>query len=366
MVAFGPGKDRKDRQRYFERQTKRRLRAEETKPDSGGVTDHGALTGLGDDDHTQYHNDTRAGTWLATAGATVKTAYEGEADTNAYTDAEKTKLAGLGGASNFTFVSSTPYTAANGELLAIDTTSTAITVDLPSGTTGDIVFIMPNDGDFFTNNVTVVPASGENFEGAAADETLLVDDNVQFYLQYTGAEWEVIGVSPVAVSGGGGASNTVENQVASNVAAIEFTNLDGGDYEIRWKGARPVTNATEFVIEVSTDNGTTWETTNYINRMRQHSTSVSTRTFTTAILLADGNARNTADSWGKVSFSGLDNTDQHKGFVGETTFLASGGTDLYNAIAGFYTPSSIVDAIRFRYSSGNISTGTFTLINVGT
>jgi hypothetical protein len=26
---------------------------------SGGVTDHGALTGLGDDDHTQYHNDAR-------------------------------------------------------------------------------------------------------------------------------------------------------------------------------------------------------------------------------------------------------------------------------------------------------------------
>lgn len=25
----------------------------------GGVTDHGALTGLGDDDHSQYHNDTR-------------------------------------------------------------------------------------------------------------------------------------------------------------------------------------------------------------------------------------------------------------------------------------------------------------------
>lgn len=27
--------------------------------DGGGVTDHGALTGLGDDDHTQYHNDAR-------------------------------------------------------------------------------------------------------------------------------------------------------------------------------------------------------------------------------------------------------------------------------------------------------------------
>jgi hypothetical protein len=31
-----------------------------------GVTDHGALTGLADDDHSQYHNDARAATWLAT------------------------------------------------------------------------------------------------------------------------------------------------------------------------------------------------------------------------------------------------------------------------------------------------------------
>lgn len=30
-----------------------------TDPAAGGVTDHGALTGLSDDDHSQYHNDTR-------------------------------------------------------------------------------------------------------------------------------------------------------------------------------------------------------------------------------------------------------------------------------------------------------------------
>ena len=33
---------------------------------SAGVTDHGALTGLSDDDPTQYHNDSRALTWLGT------------------------------------------------------------------------------------------------------------------------------------------------------------------------------------------------------------------------------------------------------------------------------------------------------------
>ena len=32
----------------------------------GGTSDHGVMTGLGDDDHTQYHNDSRANTWLET------------------------------------------------------------------------------------------------------------------------------------------------------------------------------------------------------------------------------------------------------------------------------------------------------------
>ena len=34
------------------------------------ITAHGSLTGLGNDDHTQYHNDSRALTWLNSAGAT--------------------------------------------------------------------------------------------------------------------------------------------------------------------------------------------------------------------------------------------------------------------------------------------------------
>lgn len=34
--------------------------------DYASVVDHGLLVGLNDDDHTQYHNDTRANTWLST------------------------------------------------------------------------------------------------------------------------------------------------------------------------------------------------------------------------------------------------------------------------------------------------------------
>lgn len=55
----------------------------EVVPAVGGITDHGALTGLSDDDHTQYHTDARGdaryaatahnhtGTYLESSGGTV-------------------------------------------------------------------------------------------------------------------------------------------------------------------------------------------------------------------------------------------------------------------------------------------------------
>lgn len=46
----------------------------------GGVTDHGALTGLADDDHAQYHNDTRGDARYYTQ-ATVDAALAGKSST---------------------------------------------------------------------------------------------------------------------------------------------------------------------------------------------------------------------------------------------------------------------------------------------
>lgn len=54
----------------------------------GGVTDHGGLTGLGDDDHTQYHNDARGDARYYT-----KTLLDtGQLDTRYYTEAETDAL----------------------------------------------------------------------------------------------------------------------------------------------------------------------------------------------------------------------------------------------------------------------------------
>ena len=43
---------------------------------SSDLVDHGELSGLADDDHTQYHNDTRALTWLGTRDITDLGTYD--------------------------------------------------------------------------------------------------------------------------------------------------------------------------------------------------------------------------------------------------------------------------------------------------
>jgi len=84
---------------------------------------------------------------LSTLGSVIKTAYEGESDTNAYTDAEKTKLSGIeSGATNDTLFTrgttiSSNYTLtsadfAGGVYKDVDTSGGNITITVPVGLDG--------------------------------------------------------------------------------------------------------------------------------------------------------------------------------------------------------------------------------------
>ena len=52
----------------------------------GGSSDHGGLTGLGDDDHTQYHNDTRGDARYSPLGHTHDAADITDFDTQVRTN----------------------------------------------------------------------------------------------------------------------------------------------------------------------------------------------------------------------------------------------------------------------------------------
>lgn len=208
-------------ERWRRRYEERRLR-QAAGSGGGGVTDHGGLTGLGDDDHPQYLTEARADTWLA--GKSV------------------------GGIESYTFVTSSPYTAAAGDRLAVDTTSGEITINLPAGVTDDIIEIEPNDGNFYTNKVIVTPASGESIEGGAADEVMNITDNMKIALQYTGSEWEVVGVGSTSPNGAYKATKS-EYGVITRTTDQSFTANVGAN--IQWES---VTMDTAGFADLGTNN----------------------------------------------------------------------------------------------------------------
>lgn len=76
-----------------------------------------------------------------------------------------------------TYASSGPITAESRRHYILDTTSNAITVNLPTGIDGFSIRITDAKGTFLTNNVTVVPATGQKINNLATNESLLLDAN---------------------------------------------------------------------------------------------------------------------------------------------------------------------------------------------
>ena len=66
------------------------------------------------------------------------------------------------------------FTAANGEGYFVNTTSSAITMTMPSGSAGAIVSIQDYNKTFDENAFTVAPASGQKINGGTTDGDLIV------------------------------------------------------------------------------------------------------------------------------------------------------------------------------------------------
>jgi hypothetical protein len=105
------------------------------------------------------------------------------------------------------------FTATNGEGYFVNTTSSAVTMTMPSGSAGAIVSIQDYNRTFATNNLTVAPASGEKINGGNASQNLVINTEGQ-------------GLTFVYVDSTVGWKTVHENEFASGFAFL-FVNCGG-------------------------------------------------------------------------------------------------------------------------------------------
>ena len=103
------------------------------------------------------------------------------------------------------------FTAASGEGYFVDTSSNAITANLPAGSAGAIVAFSDYARNFNTNNLKVAPNGSEKIGGIAADMTLDVDgqaltlvyvDSTKGWINVQNAEDTETGVNFITATGG--------------------------------------------------------------------------------------------------------------------------------------------------------------------
>ena len=207
-----------------------------------GVTDHGALTGLADDDHTQYHNDTRGDARYSLLSHNHTGVYEPAkgADDNFVTDAEKVKLSNLSGTNTGDQTSIVGITGAKAQFDTAVTDGNFMYVgDAPTTHTHTAADITDFDTEVANNSavalntakvtnathtgdatgataLTVVKIQGKDFP------TLSAGDDQKYPKYDNGTNAFVM----TAIAGGGNVSNTgtpVNNQIAvwTNSTTVE-------------------------------------------------------------------------------------------------------------------------------------------------
>ena len=166
----------------------------------------------------------------------------------------------------------------------------------------------------------------------------------------------------------------IETKSASNSTSIDFTTGIGSTYNryvIHYSGVIPATNGDFLASRVSTDGGSTFiATSDYLHASGYQDSSGGSGVFTsagtaTSFKIAEtvsSSAVQGVDGW--IEFSMPSSTARRKGFGWKSEW--HNGTNYLHATGGGQCAAAAVetgniDAIRFLFSTGNITSGEFTL-----
>lgn len=172
----------------------------------------------------------------------------------------------------------------------------------------------------------------------------------------------------------------LQSQVASNSATIDFINGVGGcvlddtydAYEVVLSSIKPVTNNADFWLRVGIGGTPTWQTgTNYnwqTSSVVSGTQALSAAIADTKILLSEVSGGGVGNGAGKnynaeIQFNNPEQSD-YLNFRYNGTYNPASSTGIAPFLidgCGFYVTAQAYTAIRFMFSTGNISSGRFSL-----
>ena len=183
---------------------------------------------------------------------------------------------------------------------------------------------------------------------------------------------------PAGISGG--ALTLLQTQTASSSATIDFTsNIDStyDAYMFKFYDIHPATDDTEFSFNGSTDGGSNYNitktTTNFRSYHKEDDSSTQLTYLTSDDLaqstgfqklsspVGNGNDENCV---GTIIIYKPSDTTFVKHFISrfQTYFFNDSSSENY--VAGYFNTTSAINAIQFKFTSGNTDTGTIKLYGV--
>lgn len=200
---------------------------------------------------------------------------------------------------------------------------------------------------------------------------------------YDGTDMQLLNPSVQASSGG---FDLLSTQTASSSASLSFTSVITSDYAsylFTFHNLRPATNNVGFIMRTSTDNGSSYASSNgdYVTSMEYISnfvtgagtvsiagSSAANSTSAKVFLVGDGSFGGAADSLGNVAGEGVSggklwlhnplDTSYEKYMEFDCGCISGVGTRFRTWGRAMRDNPADIDAVQFLMTSGNIASGT--------
>lgn len=157
----------------------------------------------------------------------------------------------------------------------------------------------------------------------------------------------------------------VSTQSAATSATIDFTGLTAPNLFIIIYNAQPVTTTQQLQMQVSNDNGGTWKATGYtcgLNYTQYNSTTITNFNATTYAPITN-TMPNNKNATAQFYLSNI-NVGSNCIISGRSSWSDStAATNVFASVMGDCGATGI-NAIRFKYASGNINVGTFVVYSI--